>query len=295
MKLDAPVPFEQRYDLCNQLWLDGPHSGWLALDRISGREVIVNRPYRPDDQWFLQVGLLRARLRHANLIPVYDLGSTEDGTPFFTEPHFGYTDIQRSLHDREDPSTDVTLVRLISYLLDACKAVAFIHGSGFLHLDLRPGNVLVTPQFQEVFVVNGHPALPPVSFESWGAIGELKGAVVGVPAYLAPERVEPERLGVPDTLTDVYGLGGILFEILYDHPPNGGRPASAFEVLTALRTRKGPPRRGTFGTHAARCRDLALELEPTCLQALESDRTARQSSVAAFAKEVEQCFWGWDG
>jgi len=116
-----------------------------------------------------------------------------------------------------------------------------------------------------------------------------------VPAYAAPEQVDPERLGAPDVLTDVHGLSGILFEILYDHPPNGRRHASVREFLTALAARKGPPRPGTLGTRAARCQELARKLEPVCLRALESDRTARQVSVPAFMREVEQCAWGWSG
>src|ERR1700681_3451660 len=69
-------PFGERYELRNQLWFDGPHGGWLALDQTLGREVVVNCSYRPeDDHRFLQRAQIRARLRHANLIPIYDLGT----------------------------------------------------------------------------------------------------------------------------------------------------------------------------------------------------------------------------
>jgi serine/threonine protein kinase len=112
---------------------------------------------------------------------------------------------------------------------------------------------------------------------------------------MAPEQADPQRLGAPDVLTDVYGLGGMLFEILYDDPPNGRQGASVIEILAVLASRKGPPRRGTLGTRAARCRKLARKLEPVGLRALEYDRTARQASVAALVNEVEQCAWGWRG
>ena len=294
MKLDNPVPFEQRYDLRHRLWLDGPHGGWLALDRILGRDVVVHLAYRSDDdQPFLQMAQIRGRLRHANLIPLYDLGATKDGTPFFTEPCIKATDLRRLRLDGEDKAGDVTLPRLLSYLLDVCKAVAFVHANGFLHLELHPGNVLVVPESQEVFVVCDHPSLPPVRVERVGA-GTWPGAVCRVPAYMAPEQVDPERLGATDVLTDVYGLGGILFDILYDNPPNGRqRTSSAIEIVTALAARKGPPERGTLGRRAARCRELARKLEPVCLRALEYDRTARPVSVSAFMKAVEQCAWGW--
>ena len=55
--------------------------------------------------------------------------------------------------------------------------------------------------------------------------------VSGRPAYMAPEQVNSQGLGTPDVLTDVYGLGGILFEILYDNPPNGKQSAPIPELL----------------------------------------------------------------
>lgn len=291
---DSPDPIDQRYELREQLWFDGPHGGRLALDRLLGREVVFNMPYRPaDDQRFLQVARIRSRLRHANLIPLYDVGATKEGRPFFTDAYIQAMDIGRLLQGREDKCSDVTLARLVSYLLDACKAVAFLHVNGFLHLELHPGNVLVAPPSQEVFVIRGLPSLAPVSIDREGVTPGRVLAVCGVPAYMAPEQVDPERVGAPDVLTDVHGLGGILFEILYDRPPNGRLHAPVLEVLTALAAGKGPPRRGTFGTRAGQCQELAQKLEPVCLRALESDRTARQVNVPAFMREVEQCAWGW--
>jgi serine/threonine protein kinase len=292
MKLDSPVPFEQRYDLRRQLWLDGPHGGWLALDRILGREV--NLPYGPeDDQRFLQIAQTRARLRHANLVPLYDLGATKDGKPFFTEPYIPAMEIRKLRLDGEVKAEDVTLPRLVGYLLDACKAVAFVHANGYVYLGLHPGNLLVVPESQEAFVVCGDPSLPPVRVEREGAGAFAEGCVCAVPAYMAPEHLDPERLGTPNVLTDVYGLGGILFEILYENPPNGRQPTPVTEILNALATRKGPPGRGRFGRCAARCLELARGLETVCLRALDTDRTARPASVSAFMKEIEQCAWGW--
>lgn len=286
--LPVSVEFEDRYDLHDQLWYDGPHGGWLALDRILGRMVVVNLPYRPDDhQRFLQMAQIRARLRHANLIPLYDLGATRDGRPYFTEPYIKATDL-RSFLATENKADDVTLPRLVGFLLDGCKAVAFIHANGYLHLEIHPGNVLVVPESQEVFVVCGHPFLPAVRREKVGA-----GVICVVPSYAAPEQVDPEKRGASDVRTDVYGLGGILFEILYDTPPNGTQRAFGTEFVTALAARKGPPPRGALARRTAPYQEFARKLEPLCLRALESDRSARPVSVSAFVKEVEQCFWRW--
>jgi eukaryotic-like serine/threonine-protein kinase len=287
----APVSFEQRYELRHQLWLDGPHGGWLGLDRLLGREVVVNIPYRPaDNQRFLQVARLRARLRHANLIPLYDLGATTDGRPFFTQPSFEASDLRELQRDRDEKAVAaLTLLRFVSYLLNVCKAVTFLHANNLFHLELHPGNILVSTPFEEVFVVRGHPSMPPASPVMEGTNAGLGAVVCGVPGYMAPEQVNPERLGIPDAATDVYGLGGILFAILYGKPPNGAGPASIIEVLNALMARKGPPTRGTFCTLAAQSLQLARKLEPVCLRALEFDRSKRHGDVSAFVKEVAQC------
>jgi serine/threonine protein kinase len=147
----------------------------------------------------------------------------------------------------------------------------------------------VEPQFHEVFVVGDYPSPLPIRHDR-GPM-EPGQAVVsfGAPAYSAPEQL---LLGAPDVLTDVYGLGGILFEMLYDRPPNGENPASIVEILNALAVRKGPPKPPPFGRRAARSRELARRLQPICLRALESDRTARQVSVSAFMEGVERCAWG---
>jgi hypothetical protein len=110
---------------------------------------------------------------------------------------------------------------------------------------------------------------------------------------MAPEQVYPERLGATDVRTDVYGLGGILFEMLYDNPPNARPGTSVIEIVKALAARKGPPTQGTLGRLGARCRELARKLEPVCMGALEYDRNARPVSVSAFMKVLEQCAWGW--
>jgi serine/threonine protein kinase len=110
------------------------------------------------------------------------------------------------------------------------------------------------------------------------------GVIVGDLEYLSPEQVNPERLGMPDTVTDVYGLGGILFEILYDEPPNG-TPIPG--IPYALVNRKGPPTPRRLSSRAARNRALAQRLEPIWLRALEVDRSARQPSVSAFIDDVD--------
>jgi len=271
--------------------MDGPHSGELAYDRALEREVVVNRPYerggsdgRRDFESFLQTARIRGQLRHTNLIPIYDHGVTGDGVPFFTEPHIRGTTLVAFLEgDRLDDRLEgVTFIRLVNYLLDTCKAVMCLHAKQYVHLQLCPRNVLVVPASREVFLVRGHPSLAPVFIDP--AVAGVRDLVL---AYMAPEQMDLEGPTTFDVCPDVYGLGGILFWILYGEPPNEGR--SHDEIWAALGARRGHPTRGILTARAGHCRALASELEAICLRALHYDRTARYPSVLALVSDIERC------
>jgi len=283
--------FEQRYEVRGRLWLDGPNSGQLAFDRRLVREVVVNIPYRPvDNDRLIQTARLRARLRHANLIPVYDIGMTGDGRPFYTEPFINVRDLEQLLRDPEPGASSIPFVRLLHVFLDACKAIAFLHANELLHLLLQPGDILVTERLDEVFVVNGHAAFPPGTPALELADVEKTGTIT-VSAYMAPEQADPTCLGRPGIAADIYGLGGILYTILYGHPPNGDGSRPFFEILHELMTRKGPIERRVFHPRAARSRKLAMRLKRVCSRALKFDPSKRQSSVESFVEEIERIVW----
>ena len=88
-----PVPFEERYEASRQLWLDGPHGGWLAIDGVLRREGILNTPYWPDDNLrFASVAQLRARpphvVRESNDIATENVRLLV-GTPYNAHARYG--------------------------------------------------------------------------------------------------------------------------------------------------------------------------------------------------------------
>lgn len=276
-----PVPFEERYETRQQLWLDGPHCGCLAFDRVLGREVVLNIPYGLDDnQRFIAAAQLRARLRHANLIPLFDFGVTPEGKPYFTEPHLPTVDLREFLCD----CTDRTLWKLARLLLQVCDAVRFVHANNLLHLDLKPGNVLVTRPFEEVFLVLGHPSAPAAIMASQD--DSLSGVVVGTLGYMASEQADPDRYGHATAQTDIYGLGGILYFILYGEAPNQSHSPTPTDILESLTKRKGPPSPGRLQFTDRLSRRLGRKLEPICLRALDSDPRRRQATVVEIAGEL---------
>jgi serine/threonine protein kinase len=285
-------PFKRRYELRGQLWSGLWISGWLALDRSLDRQVVVNIADIPaHNDRLLPTARCRASLRHANLIPVYDVGLTGDGRQYYTEPYVKVRGLDQLLCDPEPGGPAVTFVRLLNILLDVCKAVAFLHANGLLHLLLHPGDVLVSQRLDEVFVVRGNSACPPgVSAKELDAT--LKpGRSLTCPGYTAPEQVNPPRSGKPGISSDVYGLGGILYETLYGHPPNMEDSRSVREIFASIINRKGPPEPRAFHERAAHYPKLARRLQPVCLKALEFNPAKRHPNVEAFVEAIERVAW----
>src|SRR5690606_9909771 len=132
------------------------------------------------------------------------------------------------------------LKRLVGYLVQVCYALEFAHARGVVHCDLKPGNIMVGDYGQVylmdwgVAVVKGAACIPgtdgtapaegtsgagqEVSLSKMGS--SSSGGVVGTPAYMAPEQALGEVQNI-DARTDVYGLGGVLYEVLTGSAPNG--------------------------------------------------------------------------
>jgi len=162
-------------------------------------------------QQFLDEAQLTARLDHPNVIPIYDLGVAADGTAFYAMRAVRGTPWSRVLASRTEEEN-------IDILLRVADAVAFAHSRGIIHRDLKPANVMLG-DYGEVLVtdwglaVSAHPG-------DAAAAGSVASAG-GTPAYLAPEMA----VGAGDGLSpasDVYLLGGILYEVVTGLRPHAG-------------------------------------------------------------------------
>ncbi|MEZ6243274.1 MAG: serine/threonine-protein kinase [Phycisphaerales bacterium] len=220
---------------------------------------------------------LLARLQHPGIATIYETGSADTGIGM--EPYFAMELIEGmplTEYVRERALSQRDLLVLFAQI---CDAVHHAHQKGVIHRDLKPGNILVTPDGRPKILDFGVARLSEPEGESL-AMHTSEGQLVGTLAYMSPEQVagDPNAL---DTRSDVYSLGVLLYELL------GGRPAHDLKNLalgSAVRkiAEEAPARLGTI---APACRG---DVETIVGKALETDRDRRYDSAAALAADIRR-------
>src|SRR5262249_9179872 len=175
---------------------------------------------------FLEEARISGQLQHPGVVPIHEVGRSPDGCPFFVMKLIQGRTLADLLAHRAAPGHDLT--RFVGIFEQVCQTVGYAHARGVIHRDLKPSNIMVG-EFGEVQVMDwGLAKASPVASAPGeeadsAALAELNradatqlGAVMGTPAYMAPEQARGERV---DERADVFGLGAILCEILTGDSP----------------------------------------------------------------------------
>ena len=188
----------------------------VALGRTYALKVLRSKVVERDPtsaQRFLREARTAARVRHPNIVDVFDYGTLPDGRPYFVMELLE----GESLADRVDrgalpPAEVVQIARQLATALGAA------HDRGVIHADVTPSNVLVVgqgaAQNADIHVKLVDFGLAELAGESMSE--ENPEFVLGTPAYISPEQL---RGLAPTDRSDQYGLGAVLFEMLTGHPP----------------------------------------------------------------------------
>ncbi len=189
------------------------------------------------DRRFVEEAQVGGQLQHPGIVPVYEMGRTAEGLPFFTMKLIKGQTLASLLDGRSDPAQDLS--RYLGIFEQVCQALAYAHSRGVIHRDLKPRNVMVGA-FGEVQVMDWGLAKVLGRRDPEGTLvgtvistnrtapsdstgpGEGRTGVVGTPEYMAPEQARAEEDQV-DERADVFGLGGILCVILTGQPPHAAR------------------------------------------------------------------------
>src|SRR5579883_335803 len=241
-------------------------------------------------------------LEHPSVVPVYGLGHTPDGRPFYAMRFIRGNSLKEAVqrfHEAEkapgrDPGRSTLELReLLGRFMDVCDAIAYAHSRGVLHRDLKPGNIMLG-KYGETLVVDWglakaldqlEPQSPierselPLRPSSGSNLEQTQaGLAVGTPAYMSPEQAAGrlDRLG---PRSDVYCLGATLYHLLTGHAPCEAEQVAV--VYEKIRT-------GDIPRPRALNPRIAPALEAICLKAVALKPEDRYPSAEALKADLER-------
>src|SRR5271155_5576893 len=196
--VDTPRIYSGRYELTHLIARGGMAQVYRAMDRQLERPVALKVlfPELSVDRTFVErfrrEAQAAANLSHPNIVPVFDWGE-DDGSYFIVMEYVEGRPLSAVLRDPQPvPPRQIATIGA-----GVASALAFAHRHGVVHRDVKPGNVLVTPE------------------ESL----TQTGAVMGTAAYFSPEQAEGKGV---DSRSDIYSLGVVLYEMVVGRPPFTG-------------------------------------------------------------------------
>lgn len=206
-----------RYELIAPLGRGGMGQVWEAVDRQLERRIAVKLLTNeaiarwPDPgrlvRRFVQEAALTAGLQHPGVPAVHDAGSSDDGLFLVMELVDGCT-----VADLVAEQGPLPVPWAAAIAAQVCSVLAVAHGRSLVHRDIKPQNLMVTPDATVKVLDFGVATV----LDAAGIVRITRtGEIVGTPAYMAPEQLRNERA---TPRTDLYALGCVVYEMLAGEP-----------------------------------------------------------------------------
>lgn len=238
-----------------------------SLDREVALKLLIAGPWAPPKfiERFQLEAQSAARLEHPNIVTVYEGGSQQD-LHYFSMRLVRGEALSAVLRRRKKlpPREAAETLRVVA------DAVDYAHRLGVLHLDLKPGNVLIDATGEPLVADFG------LARRLDEALADPAGDASGTPSYMAPEQADAKH-NVVGRATDIYGLGCILYETLCGEPPFSGVTAQA-TLKRVLRDEVESPRK--------RDASIPKDLEAICLKCLSKNPAERYQSAADLSEDL---------
>src|SRR5881227_3467853 len=226
-------------------------------------------------QWASKVHLKRFRreaeaaasLDHPSIVPIYEVGE-RDGSCYFSMKFVEGGQLDEVV--RRKPMSIRQAAELIGKV---ARIVHYAHEHRILHRDIKPGNILLDQKSEPHLTDFGLARL----VESESTVTRTM-EVLGTPSYMAPEQAVGNNAAI-SSLTDVYGLGAVFYQLLTGQPPFAG--GTTYETIKLLLdTEPKPPRLLNP--------KIDRDLSTICLKCIEKDPKGRYCSALALAEDLER-------
>lgn len=277
---------------------------WIAYDRQLKREVAIKQikpKWQSHDearQRFVQEAEVTGKLEHPGVVPVYAMGTWEDGRHFYAMRFIQGTTLKEAIQRYHDPhnedddhSRQLQLRQLLNAFVDVCNTIGYAHSRHILHRDIKPSNIMVGPYGETLVVDWGLAKLLDAPFDESltmamladsdkesGSTPTRVGGTVGTPQYMSPEQASG-RLQDIGVGTDIYLLGATLFQILT------GRPPHSEESISKLLERVA---QGKLTLPHVLSPDVPPALEAICLKAMAANPKQRYMHSGEMAEDIER-------
>ncbi|HEY0368822.1 MAG TPA: protein kinase [Chthoniobacterales bacterium] len=274
---EADVPDQHwrlgNYEILGQIGRGGMGVIYRARQRHSRRIVALKRAlgHHADSherlERFRREAEAAASLDHPNILPIYEVGESDEGFPFFSMKYAtggSLREVGPAL--RKDPRSCVRLMAKVA------RAIEYAHGRGILHRDLQPGNILLDSRGEPLVSDFG---LAKILDDDTQLTQTL--TTFGTPGFIAPEQTR----GAANLAAagDIYSLGAILFNLLVGRPPFVG--ASALDVIQKTAEHPAPRLRSVAPA-------LDRDLETIVARCLDRDPNARYKTAGDLAEDLER-------
>jgi serine/threonine protein kinase len=271
-----------RFRLMRPLGEGGMGKVWLATHLGLGRDVALKVLHRTvhavDDhrKRFEREAQALGRLVHPGIVQALDFGTMEDGRHFLA---MEYVDGE-TLSTRLEGGRTVSWQQALALITPVVDALAYAHGQGVLHRDLKPDNLMIDRATGQVLILDlglARIAQPLDGDSSLFGLTDAKMAL-GTPAYSAPEQLRGELM---DERADLYGVGAILFRLVAGTPPYPGQGLA--EVVAGQRS--GPP---PELAQVAPDRSRPKAFDRLVRELLQNDPARRPASAARVAERLRK-------
>jgi serine/threonine-protein kinase len=238
----------------------------LKLNRVVALKMIAGTSHQASELFQIEAQAV-ARLQHPNIVQIFDIGNC-DGQPFLAlEFVEGGSLDQRIAGEPQPPRLAAEMVRTLALAADHA------HRHRIVHCDLKPSNILITPE--------GIPKIADFGVATWlepENQWNQDGDIVGTPRYMAPEQASGQITSVGPG-TDIYSLGVILYEMLTGRPPHfSSTPGETLSLVCKqepVSPRQWQPR-------------LPRDLETIVLKCLRKEPARRYVTAKALADDLER-------
>jgi serine/threonine protein kinase len=266
-----------RYEIDLLLGQGGMSEVYRAYDPNLRRKVAIKliHSYLATDPKFInrfkEEAAAVARLRHSNIVQVYDFDF--DGQNYYMVMEYLEGDtLQFRLKRQNSERRYLPLSEAVKTCIQLCDAVGYAHSHNLIHRDIKPANVIID--------LTGHAIL--MDFGIVKIIGgdyhTATGASVGTATYMSPEQIRGERV---DMRTDIYSLGVTLYEMLSGKPPFQGD--SAFSLMMTVLNSPLPD----LGSYR---KDIPADLQQIVEKSMSKTITERYQSMEEMAAALQHIF-----